>query len=344
MRIAIIGGGLAGTACAYVFRQQGWEPVIYDAADTLASGASGNEVGLYNPRFTAEAGAVQAFYSSAFFEALKVFEILGDHIDWTPCGALHLVNDEKKARRFPKTVESWSWGADDMRMVSAQEASEIAGVRIDNEALYLPRSGTVCPRKLCEVYAQDVEVHLNATVETLSDVAADAVVLACGMGVLGFEETKDLPLRAVRGQVSYIGQRGDSSRLSCTIGYGGYVAPSNGGVHCLGSTFQRWLDHSEIIEEDDQDNIEKLCLNVPSLAGTYEVVGHRAAVRTTSKDHFPVVGKVDEGVYVSTAHGSHGILSSLRAAQLLAIIMGADEKDFGYVSDDLLNALSFNRF
>ncbi len=342
MRIAIIGGGLAGTACAYVFRRQGWEPVIYEAADTLASGASGNEVGLYNPRFTADAGAVQAFYSSAFFEALKVFETLGDHIDWTPCGALHLVNDEKKARRFPKTVESWNWGADDMRMVSAQEASEIAGVRIDREALYLPRSGTVCPRKLCEVYAQDVEVHLNTAVENLSDIKADAVVLACGMGVLRFEETKDLPLRAVRGQVSYIGQSENSSRLSCTIGYGGYVAPSKGGVHCLGSTFQRWLDHSEILEEDDQDNIGKLCSNVPSLAGAYEVMGHRAAVRTTSQDHFPVVGQVDDRIYVSTAHGSHGILSSLRSARVLSgLIQGHEDIDS---EGDLLRALSPSRF
>ena len=106
MKIAIIGGGLAGTACAYVFRRAGLEPVLYEEAAALASAASGNEVGLYNPRFTAEKGPEQEFYAGAFFEALKVFGEL-DGIDWNPYGALHLVNDEKKGKRFPQTARTW---------------------------------------------------------------------------------------------------------------------------------------------------------------------------------------------------------------------------------------------
>lgn len=61
-RIAIIGGGLAGTSCAYVLKQYGFEPVIYEAGDKLAYGASGNEVGLYNPRFSKK----EVFYLTFF--------------------------------------------------------------------------------------------------------------------------------------------------------------------------------------------------------------------------------------------------------------------------------------
>ena len=318
MRVNIIGGGLAGCSLAYVLKQRGHEPVIYEASSSLASGASGNDVGLYNPRFTAEHDKIGQFYSSAFQNALGVFEIFNDDIDWNPCGALHLMTDEKKERRFNKMVANWPWSSDDMRLVDAQEASDISGVDVLSDCLYLHKSGKISPKKMCAAYANGVEVVLNTPVPDVSMLGGDVVVLACGMGVLNFKEGAHLPLKAVRGQVSYIGQIKVSEKLRCTLGFGGYIAPAEGGVHCLGSTFQRWLDHSDIIPEDDISNISKLCDAVPSLAGDYEVVGHRAAVRTTSNDHFPVFGQLAEGLYVSTAHGSHGILSSLQAAIFLA--------------------------
>ncbi|MBK9586666.1 MAG: FAD-dependent 5-carboxymethylaminomethyl-2-thiouridine(34) oxidoreductase MnmC [Alphaproteobacteria bacterium] len=343
MKIAIIGGGLAGTACAYVFRRTGLEPVLYEEAATLAPAASGNAVGLYNPRFTAEKGPEQEFYSGAFFAALKVFETL-EGIDWNPCGALHLVNDEKKAKRFPQTAQNWGWGADEMRMVHAKEASEIAGVKIEHDALYLARPGTVSPRKLCAAYAEGVEVHLDHPVSDLSEIQADAIVLAGGMGLLKFPAAAGLPLRAVRGQVTYIDPVEETRRLRCTLGYGGYVAPVVEGVHCVGSTFQRWLDHSEILGQDDLDNLLRLHEHVPAFRGLHTIAGQRAAVRTTAPDHFPIVGTLDEGrrIYVSTAHGSHGILSSLRAAEFLAEeFTGVAEPTF---SEGLIAALSPQRF
>ena len=109
MKVNIIGGGLAGCALAYVLKQNGVKPVIYEAGETLASGASGNDVGLYNPRFTASYGTVGQYFSTAFERALEIFKMFGDDIEWNPCGALHLMNDEKKTRRFPKMVDSWPW-------------------------------------------------------------------------------------------------------------------------------------------------------------------------------------------------------------------------------------------
>lgn len=344
MRVAILGGGLAGTACAYMFKRHGLEPVLYEAAESLALAASGNSVGLYNPRFTAGRGPEQEFYASAFFEALKLFEALPD-IGWNPCGALHLVNDDKKAKRFPQTVQSWGWHADEMRMLSAAEASEVAGVALEFPALYLARSGTVSPRKLCEAYAQGVEVHLNHPVADLSTIKADAIVLTGGMGLVKFPEAAHLPLKPVRGQITYIEASEESAKLRCTIGYGGYVTPLIDGVHCVGSTFQRWLDHSEIIGQDDLDNILKLHEHVHAFRGLHTVEGQRAAVRTTAPDNFPVVGALDAGrrIYVSTAHGSHGILSSLRAAQLLAQLLTGGKAGYAF-SGELMGALSPGRF
>lgn len=340
MRIAIIGGGLAGCAAAYVLKQRGHEPVIYESSQTLASGASGNEVGLYNPRFTAEFNAEGQFYSAAFFLAIKTFENLAN-INWKPCGALHLLNDVKKVKRFPQTLENWNWGEDDMRIVGALEASDISGIDITQDALYLPRSGIVSPRKLCEAYAQGIEVVYGQNIEDLTQIKADAIILAGGMGVQKFESCKNIPLKPVRGQITYAKATEDTKRLSCTIGFGGYIAPSINGVHCVGSTFQPWLDHSDIIEQDDADNIEKLGCEVPSLRGVSEITDHRAAVRTTSKDHFPIIGQVSDNIYVSTAHGSHGILSAIMGAEILVDMFDGRKPS---VSENVLAALSPHRF
>ncbi len=347
MKVAILGGGLAGCAAAYVLKRAGHEPVIYEAGAALSHGASGNPVGLYNPRFGAEWSAQSQYFSRAFFHALEVFPTLSD-IGFDPAGCLHLINDEKKQTRFEKMLESWKWDAADMRIVSADEASQIAGIEIGRDALYLPRSGTVSPPKLCAAYAKDVEVRLNVVrdpaVKPQDDALfkdAGAVVLACGPALRHFEATKDLDLRAVRGQVSMIRADARSEKLACNLCYGGYITKASGGQHMVGSTFQRWLDHSDEMDADDADNLEKLGANIPYFLQYFELSGHRASVRTTSRDHFPVVGQLSDKVYVSTAHGSHGILSSLMGAEVLAAMITGAEPVFG---GDVISALSPARF
>ena len=340
MRVNIIGGGLAGCALAFTLKQAGAEPVIYEASDTIASGASGNDIGLYNPRFTAQFDAVGQFYSKAFFEALKLFKVFGDAIDWNPCGALHLINDEKKARRFPKTVESWGWDEKEMRIINALEASDISGVPIEKDCLFLANSGFISPKKLCHRYVEGVEIRLNTPVSNLS-MLDGVTVLACGMGCLAFDQAAHIPLKAVRGQITYIEETDVSKSLKTTVGYGGYIAPSKDGVHCLGSTFQRWLDHSDLLPEDNEANLDKLHANVPALTGKYTVDHARASVRTTASDHFPVTGQLADNLYVSTAHGSHGILSSILSAQILTNKIMKLQCDVGC---DVLSALSPKRF
>ncbi len=346
MKIAILGGGLAGCAAAYVLKRGGHEPVIYEVGGALASGASGNTVALYNPRFSAEMNPQSAYFSAAFDQALGVFAALKD-IDFTPCGALHLINDEKKAIRFGKMVQSWGWPDDEMRIVSAREASEIAGIEIPERALYLARSGSVSPQKLCAAYAQGVEVRLHSqmdpAVKPQDDELGeyDVVILACGPALRHFEESKHLDLQAVRGQVTTIKATPDTQKLKCNLCYSGYITKVQGGAHMVGSTFQRWLDHSDVMEEDDADNLEKLGAAVPHFLQYFEVIASRASVRTTSRDYFPVVGRLSDKVYISTAHGSHGVLSSLMAGKVLGAMIEGRELP---VSADVIKALSPDRF
>jgi len=287
MKVNIIGGGLAGCALAYVLKNAGAEPVIYEAGNALASGASGNDVGLYNPRFCAEYNACH------------------------------------------------------MCLVSAQEASDIAGVEVDYDCLHLPQSGKVSPKKLCHAYAQGVDVHLNTPIENLNDLDGDVTVLACGVSSLAFESAQALPLSAVRGQVTYVRGQGALSNLKAILCYRGSVSPSVDGVHSVGSTFQRWLDHADVLADDDVANLGFLFDAVPALKGVYTVEKSWAGLRTASRDYFPVVGQLSEGVYISSAHGSHGLLSTLLSANTLSNTILKQEAT---VSNAVLSALSPQRF
>ena len=341
MRINIIGGGLAGTALAYVLKARGADPVIYEASSALAHGASGNDVGLYSPRFSAQKDAVGQYYSDAFFLALEVFEKFGECIDWNPSGTLNLMTDEKKAKRYRKTVASWGWDVQDLCLVNAAEASDIAGVDITYDAMYARRSGSVSPKKLCREYARGVEVHLNTLIENLCALEGDATILACGAGILNFEEAKDLPLMPVRGQVSYVESNDVSEHLRTILSYGSYITPAQDGVHCVGATFERYVCHDDVYSDDDIANLEKLSNHIKSFNGLKNIINNRASVRISSKDYFPVVGQLGEGLYVSVAHGSHGILSSLISANILSNLILNDQKAEQL---EVLDALCPSRF
>ncbi len=341
MRVNIIGAGLAGCAAAYIFKQAGYEPVIYEAASSVASGASGNDVGLYNPRISAHYDAIGAFYSTAFKDALAQFAAFGDAIDWDPCGALHLMNTEKKKIRFEKTMKNWGWGEDDMSIVDASEASRLSGVGIASDCLYLSKSGKISPNKLCQEYAKGIEVRLNTEIHNIEALPKGITIIACGLGSMTFPLAGSLPLQSVRGQVSYVEESPYSAHLKTALCYGGYMAPSSNGMHCIGATFQRGSTDISVSEEDDLTNIEKLTSSIQSLDFKYKNVRSRASFRIASRDYFPVVGQLSDGVYISAAHGSHGIVSSLLSAKILLNFVSGTAS---CVSDDVLKALNPMRF
>lgn len=339
-RIAIIGGGLAGTSCAYVLKQYGFEPVIYEASDKLASGASGNEIGLYNPRFTALRGTDSEFYSSAYAHVIRMVQ-QAEAIEYNPHGTLHLISNEDKDRRFSKLLENWHWHGDHIKRLSKEEASEAAGITLDHEALYLPDAGTICPHKLCAYYAKDIDVHFNHAVNDLNDIEADAYVLANGIGATKFVE---LPIHTVRGQVTIAKQNDALSNLKANICYGGYMTAGVNGRHAIGSTFQKWLTHSDVLDEDDADNITRLKEAIPSLEDIdFNIDTSRAALRVSSKDRFPIAGRVpnEDNIYLSTAFGSHGIVGSLAAAYLIVDQMRGGVQSLPQTS---VKALSLQRF
>lgn len=341
--VAVIGSGLAGSSCAHILKRYGLDVCLYDKAGAVASYASGNDTGLYNPRLSAERTPQSAFYVAGYAALIKELEGISVNVSHRCNGALHLCVDAGKEKRLRSTKENWGWHEDHMHYLSAQQASEIAGIAIDKEALYLPDGGSVCPRALCEYLAQDVrqqfgldEIKIEQTGQSwlVNGKNYDAVVLANAIDVLSYEHTSWLPLHTVRGQTTYIQASKSSENLHSNICYGGYISAAHEGRHVIGASFQRWLEHDEVLDEDDQDNLEKMYDALPSLKDEAEdihIAKSWAGLRTSSQDRFPVIGRVADhdswksgeeqdvdGLYIMSALGSHGMVSAIAGAHLIA--------------------------
>lgn len=312
--IAIIGAGLAGTACAHVLALRGYAPVVFDTAGGIASGASGNPYGIFNPRLSATRSVEADFYMSAYAQIVRSIP---------PCeisGTLHLINDDDKLKRFSSCQKAWGWQEEQMRLVDALEASDLAGVPLSHSALYLGDSAQVSPYDLCHHWVKECEIRLSTHINAHDIDSFDAVILANGMGAKDFIPW--LPVHTVRGQIIVAGASEISQNLKKNLCYGGYIGAAHNQSHVIGSTFQKWLSSTDPCEEDTRDIIANLQRFVPGMdINLSGVASARASLRCSAQDRFPVIGAVPgcgEGVYVSTGHGSHGVVSSLAGAHLIA--------------------------
>ena len=353
-RVAIIGGGLAGAAAAYQLRLRGHMPVLFEAAPQLASGASGNPEAMVNLRLQAQRTAVSDFYTAAFTHASRHFAELqstGD-VGFRACGSLFLLNDAERARKATGALAHWGWPPDELWSVDATDAASIAGVPLSIQALYLPAAGTITPALLCRRWALDVPGRLstNVTAPHFEDGSwhvrgqeFDAVVLAAGEGLLDLALTANLPLRRVRGQLTAIATTPWLSRLQTNLCYDGYLSPAVRGTHQVGATYQRDPREPQPRPEDNADNLRRMAAILPGRPEP-EVRGERVGFRVAAGDHFPVIGEMPgapPGLYISGAHGSYGVISSLAGAILLGDMLAQTPHSLSAAS---IRALSPARF
>ena len=343
-KVAIIGGGLAGTACAYALRQYGMKTAIYEKEDILGAGASGNDVGLYNPRFSALWEAEALYYSSAYAHAVRIAKISGDAADCNPCGTLHLITNESRKKRYQKMLSQWPWHRDHMQKLSSDEASAVAGIDIDSEAVFLPDAGSISPKKLCHYFARDSDMHFGQNICDLDDLDCDAIILAHAINMIDF--IPELPIYTVRGQITHIKNISNEclENLKTNLCYDGFISASHDNFFTLGSTFQRDVGHVDVLDQDHYQNIEAFCSVFPNdLKEGFDIVGGRSGLRVTSRDHFPVIGQVlgDKPIYYAGAFGSYGLVGSIAAAHLLADIIRNGPWS---QPKKVVNALSAKRF
>lgn len=195
------------------------------------------------------------------------------------------------------------------------------------------------------------------------------VVLANAGDCLRFRESDWFPLIRIRGQLAYVAPEHCGGQPRTVICHDGYTVPMTAVGHLIGATF----DYDRVDDALDRADFEDLVQRNRDLLALKTEVGAlalqgRVAFRSKCHDHLPMVGAVPDyeanmrcygditkgrafenypkapyvsGLYVTTAHGSRGMISSVMAGSILAAQMtGAPAP----LDEDLLHAVHPGRF
>jgi tRNA 5-methylaminomethyl-2-thiouridine biosynthesis bifunctional protein len=360
----VVGGGLAGTAAAHSLARRGWRVLLLERHAGLAAEASGNPQGILYARLSPAQTPLSRLVLAGYQYSLRTLRALlpADGEGWSAVPVVQLAYDVQEAARQAKLLDL-GWPAALLRPLGAEEASSLAGVPLATGGLVFPAGGWVHPPALCRALAEHpfIATRTGARVTSLEQsgagwrVVADGrvlaeapvVVLAGGADSAGYAQTRELPLRVNRGQVTMLPATAQSRRLGAVLCAESYVAPARAGLHSAGATFAR----EPSVEATVADNAENLAmlqrlspalfraLDGPALAAG-QLLG-RAALRCVSPDYLPLVGRIGEGLYVSSAHGSRGLITAPLAGEVLCALV---EEEPAPLPRALLAAVDPGRF
>jgi tRNA 5-methylaminomethyl-2-thiouridine biosynthesis bifunctional protein len=352
--IAIVGGGLAGCHTAHALAKKGYQVTLFEKADTLAAEASGNAQGIVYGKLSASGDPLgemnryslryaQSFYSDYWrrdskHPATNNKEDKNNSDAGNACGVLQLSLTQKIQQAHQKIAGEVVNDTDNLRHVSAEEASVIANTRIDYPALYFPKLGWINPPKLCEWLIQHPNIsivshtkitelqqhgthwrlHTRSTVNDNSSTQIfDAVVIANAYDATQFTQTNTLPVKQIRGQVSHYPSTDISEQLNTVVCGKAYIAPASQGNHCLGASFNLHNDNPALDPIDHQHNIHNIAQQTPDIINSHDYISTnhdikqktakldgRASFRCVTPDYLPIVGAVPIDVELHTHFGA----------------------------------------
>jgi len=358
----VAGAGLAGASTARALAERGWQVTVCDPAG-VAKGASGNLAGVVHTSASAHMTAQNRFYQLAWLHALRRLRQMGFPAN-ADAGALSGViqhaADARMAHKLKQALTAGNWPTE---LLEAVEPNQV----LLNGAGYL-RPSRWCERLLDHPAieleslavrgfqlgdALQIELEENGRQLTRS---ADALFLCLAEGVHRLPGLNWLPLKLIRGQVSYVRATEASQNWQQAVCHSGYLTPALDGLHCVGATYDLNRPSAEIDPADDQTNLEQLREQLPQhwadLGGeAIEVVGRRAAVRCQTPDFLPLAGpladpgerphRIVPNVYLNLAHGSRGITHTPLCADLVADLASHLSP---FPDSELIDALAPERF
>ena len=352
-RIAIIGAGVAAACMARKCLDQGHAVTVFDQAERLGAGASGNPLALVMPRLDVDDTVIARAALEAYISARRFY---------AGRAGVQMV-DVRQSARGPSDVEKFAkLRADpplDERLLGFGEDGHLIHKRavLISPADLLPDLFAGADLKL------GTDAKVDARARQVNGAEFDAIVLASGMAVAALEETAWLPLAARLGQVEFATAPDAKTEAIAA----GHYALASETLRLWGASFEAFsggeIKTSEAARAANGEALAGLgrgdWLELPEIQS-------RAGVRATTPDKLPLCGalpdlpaaleqfaserqgvRVDadmprlDGIYVLGGLGSRGFGYAPLLADNLA------SRFFGYplpTEQDVAEALSPVRF
>ncbi len=365
--VMVIGGGLAGCQSARALAQRGYHVTLLEQA-RIASGASGNAQGVVYAKAD-NSGPLADFNLTALQFACRSYR---SQIGYATCGGLsgviHVPQSEKQTRDYRALAARFEGEPGFVRWLEPQQTEAECGLVIAPGGLLFPQAGWLDPRQLCRqlldhekitcveeapveqlVHSQGQWLALGPEENLLA--RAPQVVIANASDARKLTQTRHLPVKPIRGQVTEVTATPASQRLTRVLCGRGYIAPARGGEHCLGASFNLHDSGKQSQAVDDRQNLTRVGDLSHSLEDWGEPLKSRVSFRCASPDYLPLVGAAPiaddfkrdfarlrrnartpidvtghyyPGLFINIGHGSRGLAYTPLCAELLASLINAE--------------------
>ncbi|MCX6986651.1 MAG: FAD-binding oxidoreductase [Chlamydiae bacterium] len=337
MRIAIVGGGLAGVALSYYLQMSASIEVTLFDQEAIGSGASGAASGLMHP-YVGEELRRSHRADEAFAAAKALIEVAAQHIGASLAdfsGIERVAQNQEQLDILHDYVIRYG----DISYLGEQSFLMHLGATIDTVAY------------LQALWGLSQEMGAKFQRKKIVDLTAltgfDHTIVASGVGIFDFSQFTHFRLSTARGQ-SILNKwpEGIPYLKRSRVGKGYLASTFQKDRICMGATFEKGSRSSDPDREaaicDLGSKMKRLMPELP-----LDPIAVKAGVRVSSRGHyFPLIGEVSKGLWVMTGLGSRGLLYHALFAQMLSnAILYGQEDEIPIITKQLLSKnkqLSYN--
>lgn len=377
----VLGGGLAGCFCAHALAKRGWQVAVVDACSEPGQGASGNKQAVLYPQLSAYRSPLTEFMLTAFLYAHRFYSMrMGSEMEGALKGILQIASDSREVAAH-RSMHDWLSSYPALgQLLESEQASSLAGIEIRDRALFIPLSGWINSRQLCQYLIQHKGITWfpNALIEQIDyrdaewhagEHKAEVLIVANGNRANQFSQTAYLPLKSIRGQITMLEPNECSLSLKLPVCGQGHILPAFNNRHIFGATYHLDVSDKACTKADDLLNLHQLTSFLPQLGLSEQAIRENwAGVRAATPDYLPLVGNVvDEsaflerfaglstnsrryintaaiaqaGLFVCAGFGSRGLTSIPLSADWLASLINQEP---GCIGRSMIQSLSPSRF
>ena len=349
----IVGGGFAGAGVAHAMALRGWSVTVLEATEGEQGAHRGHLAAALTPMLTRDddvrarlsrAGTLRAHHRWGHLTA-EAFD---------PCGALQLSRTSGRIVDLESVVtelqlpEAWA------RFVDANQASAIAGLKLDRGGIHFPMAVRVQPEPLINqllattgIRRQLARVHRLLRRGDTWDVldSAGQVVAQSSIVVLAAAHaTQDIlsasgllsddarlhAMHPLGGEVTYVPDRLMGGGPRCIVSGDGYVLPPVD-AHCVtGSSYMHGADRVVVSSDGAKSNLHRaeglLGMRLVEAESDNGALTGWAGWRAVLPGRLPAIGAVDEekSLWVVAGLASRGLTWSSLAGDLIAAALNGE--------------------